>query len=99
MNLKYEFSHLAKLDLEYIWKYTANNWSVDQANKYYKLIIDKINEICKNPNIGKSLESFKKKHRVIKVISHLVIYKLHNDSIFIDRILHKRMDIETRINE
>jgi len=99
MNLKYELSNLAILDLEDIWKYTAKNWSISQANSYYRLFYNKIDEICKHPNIGKSIEQLKKEHRIVKVKSHLIIYKIKNETIFVDRILHQRMDIKTRIRK
>ena len=99
MNLRYELSHLAKLDLENIWKYTAKKWSVNQANSYYELLINQVSEICKNPNIGKSLEQIKMEHRAMQVKSHLIIYKVKNKIVFVDRVLHQRMDIVKRINK
>ena len=38
MTPRYEVSKLAILDLENIWAYTLENWSLEQANKYYELI-------------------------------------------------------------
>lgn len=47
MKLTYELSNLAEQDLENIWVYTFNNWSRNQANKYYKLLMNEIANICK----------------------------------------------------
>ncbi len=33
--LKYEISELALEDLDNIWEYTDEQWSNEQANKYY----------------------------------------------------------------
>ena len=45
MRFTFEISKLALNDLDEIWKYTAQQWSKQQANKYYKEIFQLINEI------------------------------------------------------
>ncbi|MBK8296975.1 MAG: type II toxin-antitoxin system RelE/ParE family toxin [Saprospiraceae bacterium] len=97
MKFLFELSNLAKTDLEEIWIYTVNEWSIRQANSYYKFIISKIEDICKNPAIGKSIANIKQNHKVLKVKSHLIVYQIKDEKIWIDRILHKSMDVETRI--
>ena len=85
-------------DLEKIWKYTAANWSVDQADRYYKLIISEIEFIGDNYFAGKSMEHVRDGYRASKVKSHLIFYKKGADNILeIVRILHERMDIENRL--
>jgi toxin ParE1/3/4 len=97
--LPYVISKKAIADLEDIWLYTAENWSIDQADRYYNLIFDEIRFICKNPNTGKSMEYVRKGYRASKVKSHLVFYKLEKEVIQIVRILHERMDVENRLEE
>lgn len=99
MKYSYELSELAKLDLEDIWIYKVKRWSLNQANEYYELIIDEIIEFCKNPQLGKSIERIKKLHRLRKIKSHLIIYKNDNKTVYVDRMLHKKMDINSRLNE
>ena len=95
----FELSDLAKLDLEDIWIYTMKKWSVAQANKFYELIMDEIKAISKNSELGKSIQRIKKLHRLRRIKSHLIIYKVDNDKVYIDRILHQRMDIKSRLIE
>jgi len=45
---------------EEIWAYTAEKWSVEQADYYYQLIFDEINYICKKFNAGNSMEHVRK---------------------------------------
>jgi toxin ParE1/3/4 len=97
--LPYIISKKAIADLEGIWLYTADKWSIDQADRYYNLIIDEIHFICKNPNTGKSMEFVRKGYRASKVKSHLVFYKMEKDTILIVRVLHEHMDIENRLEE
>ena len=99
MKLNYKLSELAKIDLEEIWMHTASQWSVNQANSYYRLIINEIERICHNPEIGRSIGDIKKQHRVQTVKSHLIIYKTDRENLYVDRILHQRMDIASRLHE
>ena len=98
-SLPFVISKKAVLDLEEIWFYTVEKWSIKQADRYYNLIFDEINYICTNINAGKSMEHVRKGYRASKVKSHLIFYRVINDTIEIIRVLHERMDIETKIND
>jgi toxin ParE1/3/4 len=97
--LPFVISKKAVSDLEEIWFYTFEKWSKEQADRYYNLIFNEINYICKNVNAGKSMEHVRKGYRATKVKSHLIFYKIVNDTIEIIRILHEQMDIEDRLND
>lgn len=97
MKLQYEVSVLALKDLEGIYQYTVEVWSISQANRYYRLITSEIDRICKYPEIGKSIEFVKPNHRILQVKSHLIVYKILNDHLYVDRILHESMDIEAQL--
>ena len=97
--LPYVLSKKAVADLEGIWLYTVEKWFVNQADCYYNLIVDEINFICKNNNAGKSMEHIRKGYRASKVKSHLIFYRILNNTVEIIRILHERMDIENRFND
>ncbi len=95
---KYRFTNEAVKDLEEIWSYTKQKWSVEQADRYYYLIIDEIEFISSNPLLGKSIDFIKEGYRSTKVKSHLVFYKQHeDDATLIVRILHQSMDCEKRM--
>ena len=97
--LPFVISKKAVSDLEEIWLYTVEKFSIEQADRYYNLIFDEINYICKNINAGKSMEHVRKGYRAAKVKSHLIFYRVLNDTIEVIRILHERMDIENRLND
>lgn len=99
MKFNFEISRLALKDLDEIWEYTAEHWSKQQANKYFKEIILVINKICNNSEIGKPIDDIKIGHRRINVKSHMIIYKIKKEIIYIDRILHQKMDIDEHISE
>ncbi len=97
--LPFIISKKAIADLEEIWLYTVEKWSVTQADRYHDLLIDEINFICKNKNTGKSMEHVRKNYRASKVKSHLIFYRELNNTIEVIRILHERMDIENRFDD
>ena len=40
----YKLSKEAQIDLEQIWLYTVENWSIDQADRYLNLLIDEMEQ-------------------------------------------------------
>ena len=92
------FSRLALHDLEEIWLYTFQNWSADQADRYFNDIQEEVERICQNPHLGRSISDIKPGHRMHPVGSHLIVYKIHQSTILVDRILHKHMDIGNRLD-
>ena len=74
MRLPYIISKKAVIDLEEIWLYTVDKWSVAQADRYYLVIIDEIGYIWKNINSGNPMDNIRKGYRASKVKSHLILY-------------------------
>jgi len=97
--LPYIISKEAIADLEEIWLYTVRKWSVAQADRYYNLISEEINYICKNTNTGRSMEHIRAGYRASKVKSHLIFYRIKNNTVEVIRILHEKMDIENRFDD
>ena len=57
---EYIISEKALDDLNNIWIYTAENWSVEQANRYYNLIMDEIEYVAENFETTKDFGSILK---------------------------------------
>jgi toxin ParE1/3/4 len=96
---EYIISEKALEDLNNIWLYTAENWSVKQANKYYNLILDEIEYVSENFETTQDFGNVRKNYKYSKVKSHMVFYKkAENTKMEIVRILHEKMDIKNRIN-
>ncbi len=96
----YTITKKALTDLEEIWLYTLENWSLEQADRYYNLIIDEVEFICNDANSGKPMNHIRQGYRASKVKSHIIFYRVSKENIIeVIRILHERMDIENRIND
>ncbi len=97
--MKFIISEKANEDIEKIWLYTYENWSLEQADRYYNLILDEIEFIAENFESGKSVDYIKKGYRTTLVKSHIIFYKKSRRNIVeIIRVLHQKMDVENRID-
>ena len=99
--MKYKISQEANLDIENIWIYTIEKWSIEQADRYFNLIIDEIEYLAENPKSGEDYSKVRKGYFRSRIKSHFIFYKINrkNEDIEIIRILHQRMDIETRLSK
>ncbi len=99
--MNYKISKQAEIDLENIWLYTFEEWSIDQADYYFDLIMDEIEYISKNPKSGKDYNEIRTGYFRSRVKSHFIFYKINlkEENVEIIRILHQQMDIESHIND
>lgn len=99
--MKYRITTIASQDLENIWLYTFENWSIEQADRYLNLIIDEIEYVAQKPNSGFDFSSVRQGYFRSRIKSHIIFYRIDqkNDLIEIIRILHQNMDIENRLSE
>lgn len=96
---KIRLSRKAISDLDGIWAYTVETWSEEQAVLYYRQIHAAIQSLH---NLPAFLEI---KYDIIKpgllghqVGHHIIFYKKETDgSIWVDRILHERMDYQRHL--
>jgi toxin ParE1/3/4 len=97
---KYFLTKKAVDDLTEIWNYTFEEWSEQQADKYYQMLIDNFKELAQNPKLGRNYDGIMTTLYGLKVTRHIIFYrKLSENEIEITRILHDRMDLKSRIKE
>jgi toxin ParE1/3/4 len=97
--LKIVFHETAIEDLEEIWVYTLQTWSLEQADRYQLLIYAEIEFLATKPASGKDGNHIRKDYRFAKVKSHLIFYTYSSSEIVIVRILHESMDIPNRLKD
>ncbi len=69
----YKISKEAQIDIENIWLYTFETSSIEQADRYFNLIIDEIEFLTQNPNSGKNFNYIRKGYYRSKVKSHFIL--------------------------
>jgi toxin ParE1/3/4 len=85
-----ELSQQAKEDFRDILSYTLTTWGEAQLAKYRASINDALQVISQNPSAGRP--SVKPTLKVLAVEHHRIFYRTIDDTIYVVRILHERMD-------
>jgi len=85
-----ELSQQAKEDFRDILSYTLATWGESQLAKYRASINDALHVILRNPSAGRP--SVKPTIKVLAVEHHRIFYRTIDDTIYVVRILHERMD-------
>ncbi|RZJ66279.1 MAG: type II toxin-antitoxin system RelE/ParE family toxin [Flavobacterium sp.] len=95
---KYHFTIRATEDLIDIWNYTTEEWSENQAEKYYNLIIASCTDLANNPQLGKPYEILSLNVFGYKCGQHIIFFRvISNNEIEIERILHGMMDLKNKL--
>lgn len=95
--MNYTLSKEAVKDLEKIWLYSFENWSVEQADRYSNLLMNEFDYLCLKPKSGIDFGKIRQGYWRTRVKSHFIFYKIKRDEIEIIRILHEVMDIESHV--
>ena len=85
-----ELSQQAKQDFRDILSHTLTTWGESQLAKYRASINAALHVILHNPSAGRP--SVKPALNVLAVEHHRIFYRTIDDTIYVVRILHERMD-------
>ncbi|MDI6401294.1 type II toxin-antitoxin system RelE/ParE family toxin [Balneolaceae bacterium ANBcel3] len=97
---EYRITNKAVSDLNEIWAYTFDQWSEDQADQYYNILLGLCEDIAKNPDLGKNYDGIRPDLLGLKANRHIIFYRIVKPGLTeITRILHSRMDLKNRIGE
>lgn len=93
----YLLSPAAQADLSEIWDYSAQNWGMEQADRYVLGIQDACEALAAGRKRGRPIDEIRPGYRKLAVQSHFLFYRV-TDAGLIDvvRILHQRMDVAAR---
>lgn len=86
-------------DLKDIGRYTLQQWGREQRNLYLKMLDATFRQLAANPHKGKDCSDIRNGYRKFNAGSHVIFYRqMSGDTIEIVRVLHGRMDCETRLS-
>ena len=95
----FKVTRKAREDLISIGQYTENEWGKPQRNSYLKQLDACFTQIAEAPEIGINCDFIKAGYRKFPQGSHLIFYRLDSEStVEIIRILHKRMDVISKLS-
>ena len=94
----YRLTNKAVEDLNGIWDYTFDNWSQEQADRYYEMLLKSCQDIANNPDLGRNYSGITTDLFGLRANRHIIFYrKFETATIEITRILHSRMDLKNRV--
>lgn len=98
---KFYFTRKAVEDLSAIWNYTLEEWSEEQADKYYGMLVASCRKLAENPVLfGRRYEEIADNLYGCKSQKHIIFYRIvENDAVEVVRILHERMDLKNKIGD
>ena len=92
----YRLSPLAEADIEDIWRYTLQNWSLGQADKYFSELMAAIEGLANGNRIGRSASDIRAGYWKYGEGRHFIFYAVTDDRLDVIRILHKQMDVAAK---
>ena len=97
---KFHLSNKAVEDLDSIWLYTLETWSESQADGYYQDLLSACQYVADHPfYLDKEYSEIMPGLYCHRCRKHLLFYVVVDDSVEIVRILHERMDIESKFDD
>lgn len=82
----------AQSDLADILLYTVQQWGEEQLERYATALDRSLQLIADNPAIGRARPELFDGCRSFRVREHIVYYALRDETVFVFRVLHGRMD-------
>lgn len=89
---EYRLTPAAVTDLEDIWLYTLQQWSLEQANAYTDALTQGFGELAVRPSKARACDEIRKGYRRIRIGHHTIYLTVQDYGIAVVRILHKAMD-------
>ena len=95
--MNYVLKPYARQDLDDIWYYTFNKWSLSQADFYHDELVEGIIKLMTNPTLAKLEEYSNREYLKYKVNHHYLFCRIENSSLVVIRILHESMDFQRHL--
>ena len=89
---EYRLAPAALADLEQIWRFSAEQWSPDQADQYIETLEETFRLLVLMPEMARERHEIRPPVRIQRSARHLVIYHIENEHISILRVLGDRQD-------
>lgn len=91
----YRLSPLAEADLEEIWLYTLQYWSIEQADSYHRDLVATFEGLANGTKRGR--QSVLPDYQKCLCGSHVMYFLDYANRVDIIRILHQRQDAELHL--
>ena len=90
--IAYRLAPAARRDLEDIWLYTAQTWTMAQADRYTDILEDTFDRLLFMPEMARERPEFDPPVRIHPSAEPLIIYRVKQDQLIILRLLGAGQD-------
>ena len=87
----------ARVDFEEILLHSLITWGEEQAISDEATVDRVLGDLGRFPHLGRAQDEIAPSHRSYPVGEHIISYRLEENAVTIDRILHARMDPRGRL--
>lgn len=94
--LQLRLTPLAESDLEDIWLYTFEHWSIEQANRYHRDLVATMEALARGEKTGRVC-TVREGYLQYAAGSHIVFYRETETTLDVTRVLHQRMDVDRHL--
>jgi toxin ParE1/3/4 len=88
----YRLAPRAIADLDDIWRFSAETWSIEQADHYIDDLVRLFETIAAMPTLARERSAFKPPVRIHVHESHLIVYTTADNDVQILRLRGARQD-------
>ena len=88
----YRLAPAAERDLENIWRYTREQWGVEQASRYIDILETTFAGLAESPQSAPACDHIRPGYRRRSVARHTVYFRITDYGVAIIRVLHERAD-------
>ncbi len=93
----YSLSEKASQDVADIYEYSILNFGLSESRSYLMGLEELFRTLAQRPALGRSAPELAQELRRFEYRSHVVFFRPRNDGVRIERVLHRSMDVESRI--
>jgi toxin ParE1/3/4 len=97
--VKVRLSKAATEDVDDAWDYTAERWSIDQADSLLDRFEEKFRLLSRFPETGRAREGLAPGLRSLASSGFVILYQIHGGVLEIVRIVHGSRDLEGLLAE
>ena len=94
MQSKYVYSKRAESQIKKIYLDTAQKWGVSQADKYDIGLLQTIEILADNPEMGRQCDNIRKGYRRHEYERHIIFYRRRSNDILITNVIYDGMDFK-----
>jgi toxin ParE1/3/4 len=95
--VRLELSESAIADIRSISRYTSQNWGRVQEEKYLEALWVQLQSISEKPDSYRLRNDLFPECRIAPCGSHLILFRVRNQTVQVARVLHRSMDFARHI--